>query len=137
MTSELREFNSIEEFIKYIDSALNNYRGKLSELLRLIENARVRAGLESKLSEYLAKLTGGKVEGAIGLIDLKVVKIALSPSPKVEVPALEQLAESINNKIALLQSLRKSLESIASAEVSAKLSVIVIDDLPKYIFLKL
>ncbi|MEM2854957.1 MAG: hypothetical protein QW369_04180 [Desulfurococcaceae archaeon] len=137
MTSELREFNSIEEFIKYIDSALDNYRRKLAELLRLIEDARVRAGLESKLSEYLAKLTGSKVEGVSGLIDLKIVKIALSPSPKVEVPALEQLAESINNKITLLQSLKKSLESVASADISAKLSVIVIDDLPKYIFLKL
>jgi len=137
MVSELREFNSLDELAKYIESKVDELRKKLADLLRIIEEVRIRAESEKKIRDLLTKLTSARVEAATVSVELKVARVVINPPATAELSALEQLAESINSKLTALQTLRKELEPLLTAALAAKVIAVVIDDVPRQIVLKL
>ncbi|MEM4967559.1 MAG: hypothetical protein QXG13_04970, partial [Zestosphaera sp.] len=90
MSSVIREFNNIAEFIKSIDEDLNDYRKKLAELLRRLEELRVKVEHERKIKSAFTKL-GLTTEAPEpkNVIDLKNIKIVMNPSADQELNNLE------------------------------------------------
>ncbi|MCD6428228.1 MAG: hypothetical protein J7L12_01260 [Desulfurococcales archaeon] len=137
MTTLIKEFNSISEFIKDLDTTLAEYRRRLGELLRRLEDLRVKAEHERRLKELLSKLGGSAGGATSNVIKLKTINLVMNPSPQQEIATLEEAVENLNNKITLLQTMRKDLESIANTEIEVKVSVIYIDGLPKTLFIRI
>ena len=137
MTTLIKEFSSISEFIKDLDATLAEYRRRLGELLRRLEDLRVKAEHERRLKELLSKLGGTTGGPSSNVIKLKTINLVMNPSPQQEIATLEEAVENLNNKITLLQTMRKDLESIANAEIEVKVSVIYIDGLPKTLFIRI
>ncbi len=146
MTTEIKEFSSLSEFMKYVDEKLSEYRRMLGELLRVLEDIRVRAEQSSKLRSLLARLqTAGGGGGAGGeatavqpaaVIDLKGFKVAFNPTAEVELELLEQLVESINDKISRLQTIRKELEALSGEDIEATIKAVIVDDVPRALMIK-
>ncbi len=137
MSFVVREYSSVSEFIKSIDDELNDLRKILGELLRRLEELRVKAEQEKKLKELLAKLGGGTPPTQSNVIELKNVRLMLNPSPEQEVSALEQAIESINNKVVQLQAIRKDLEVLSGSSLEIKVQAIYFDGLPKIVILRM
>ena len=137
MTTLIKEFNSISEFIKDLDATLAEYRRRLGELLRRLEDLRVKAEHERRLKELLSKLGGSAGSTTSNVIKLKAINLVMNPSPQQEIATLEEAVENLNNKITLLQTMRKDLESIANTEIEVKVSAIYIDGLPKTLFIRI
>ena len=137
MTTLIKEFNSISEFIKDLDTTLAEYRRRLGELLRRLEDLRVKAEHERRLKELLSKLGGSAGGPSSNVIKLKTINLVMNPSPQQEIATLEEAVENLNNKITLLQTMRKDLESIANTEIEVKVSAIYIDGLPKTLFIRI
>ena len=145
MTTEVKEFSSLSEFIKYVDEKLSEYRRMLGELLRVLEDIRVRAEQSSKLRSLLARLQaagGGGGEAAAPpvqpstVIDLRGFKVAFNPTAEVELELLEQLVESINEKISRLQTIRKELEALGNEDIEATIKAVIVDDVPRALMIK-
>ncbi|OYT45750.1 MAG: hypothetical protein B6U85_08335 [Desulfurococcales archaeon ex4484_42] len=137
MSFVIREFSSISEFVKSIDDELGELRKTLGDLLRRLEELRIKAEQERKLRELLLKLRGSKGAEVSNTVELKNIKIVLNPSPEQEVESIQQAIENINNRIMQLQSIRKDLEVLSGTELEVKLEVIYVNGLPKVILLKM
>jgi len=137
MTTLVKEFNSIGEFIKDIDAVLAEYRRRLGELLRRLEDLRVKAEQEKKLKELLAKLGSTQGMTPSNVVKLKNISLVMNPTPQQEIAVLEEAVENLNNKITLLQAVRKDLETIATTEVEVKLSAVYVDGIPKTLFIRI
>ncbi|MEO3994016.1 MAG: hypothetical protein QN229_06920 [Desulfurococcaceae archaeon TW002] len=138
MSSVIREFNSIAEFIKSIDEDLNDYRKKLAELLRRLEELRVKVEHERKIKSVFTKLGLTTIETSEpkNVIDLKNIKIIMNPSTDQELNNLESVVESLNNKITVLTSIKKDLEVLGSLDIEVKLTTIYLEGLPKTVIIK-
>jgi len=133
----IREFNNIAEFVKSIDEDLNDYRKKLAELLRRLEELRVKVEHERKIKTAFTKL--GLVAEAPepkNVVDLKNIKIVMNPTADQELSNLESVVESLNNKITMLTAIKKDLEVLGSLDVEVKLTVIYLEGLPKTLIIK-
>lgn len=137
MSSVIKEFNNIAEFIKSIDEDLNDYRKKLAELLRRLEELRVKVEHERKIKSAFTKLgLTTETPEPRNVIDLKNIKIIMNPSADQELINLESVVESLNNKITMLTSIKKDLEVLGGLDVEVKLTTIYIEGLPKTIMIK-
>lgn len=137
MSSVIREFNNIAEFIKSIDEDLNDYRKKLAELLRRLEELRVKVEHERKIKSAFTKLgLTTEVPEPRNVIDLKNIKIIMNPSADQELNNLESVVESLNNKITMLTSIKKDLEVLGSLDVEVRLTAIYLEGLPKTLIIK-
>ena len=142
MTTEIREFSSLSEFMKYVDEKLSEYRKTLGELLRLLEDVRARAEQTSRLRSLLARLQAATGEATAStpqttpVVDLRGFKVAFNPTAEVELEFLEQLVESINEKITRLQTIRKELEALSGEDIEANIKVVIIDDVPRALMIK-
>ncbi len=137
MSQIIREFDSIGEFMKTVDEELSNMRRKLGELLRRLEELRVKVEQERKLKSLLTKL-GMSQEGATpsNVIELKTIRLIMNPTAEQEVVALEQAVENLNNKITALQAIKKDLEILGGIDVEVKLTTIYVDGLPRTILIR-
>jgi len=109
MSTSIREFESISEFLKSVDDTISEYRKRLGELLRRLEELRVRAEQEKKLRALLSKL--GLSETAVANeVALRNVRIVVNPTAIQELTAMEAAVEALNNKVTLLTAVRKELE---------------------------
>lgn len=136
MSSVVREFNSIAEFVKSIDDDLNDYRKKLAELLRRLEELRVKVEQERKIKSVLTKLGVSAEAEPRNVVEFKNIKLVMNPTSDQELNNLESVVESINNKITLLASIKKDLEVLGGLDVEVKLTAIYIDGLPKTLIIK-
>ena len=142
MVTEIKEFSSLSEFMKYVDEKLSEYRKMLGELLRVLEDVRARAEQTSKLRSLLTRLQAAAGETAASppqttpVVDLRGFKVAFNPTAEVELEFLEQLVESINEKITRLQTIRKELEALGGEDIEANIRVVVIDDVPRALMIK-
>ncbi|MEL9939441.1 MAG: hypothetical protein QW348_00765 [Ignisphaera sp.] len=136
MAAVIREFNNLNEFMKSVDDTLAEYRKRLGEMLRRLEELRVKSEQEKKLKSLLGKL-GISEATPSNEVELKNVKIIVNPSPSQELSALESAVEAINSKITLLTTVRKELEILSGLDVGAKITVVYVDDVPRTIVLKL
>lgn len=137
MSTEIKEFSSLTELFKYLDAQIDELRRKLGELLRIIEEVRIKAEQERKLKSLLSKVAGTSVESQAMVVELKNLKLLINPNAESEMSLLEQLAETINSKMMLLQSIRRDLEVLRGEDIIASIRVIVIDGIPRGVILKL
>lgn len=140
MATGIREFSSAQELLRFIDLQLTDLRKTLGELLRIIEELRAKSELDKKIRELVMKL-GAKREAVQSerqdIIKLEEgMELIINPPPSVELRYLEDLAESINKKIAKLQTARKGVEKLAEIGLEAKLEVILVDDVPTSIIIR-
>ncbi|MCC6057039.1 MAG: hypothetical protein LM583_10230 [Desulfurococcaceae archaeon] len=136
MSSVIREFNSLAEFMKYLDDEISEHRRKLGELLKRLEELRVRAEQEKKLKGVLAKL-GVPESSASNEVALRNLRIIINPAASQELTALESAIESLNNRIAQLTAIRKEVEVLGGLDVEVKLAVIYVNGLPKVLLLRM
>jgi hypothetical protein len=136
VSTSVREFENISEFLKSVDDAISEYRKRLGELLRKLEELRIRAEQEKKLKAILSKL-GLSETTVANEVALRNVRIVVNPTAMQELAAMEAAVEALNNKVTLLTAVRKELEILSSIEVGAKLSVIYLDEVPRTIVLRL
>jgi len=137
MSFVIKEFSSLSDFVKSIDNELSELRRLLSELLKRLEELRIKAEQERKLRELLQRLKGPSPTPEANTVELKNIRIILNPSPEQEVESLQQAIENINNRIMQLQNVKKDLEVLSNTEVDIRLEVIYVNGIPRVILLKM
>ncbi len=142
MGTGIREFSSAQELLRFIDAQLTDLRKTLGDLLRVIEELRAKSELDKRIRELLLRLSKqgageSSAESRPEIVKLgESLELVINPSPSVELRYLEDLAETINRKIAKLQAARKGVEQLAEIGLEAKLDVILVDDVPTTVFIK-
>ena len=110
----------------------------LGELLRVLEDVRARAEQDKKLRAILEKLgVSAAAPASQPVVDLHGFRVAFNPTAEVELEIMEQLVESINDKITKLQTLKKDLELLAGEDIEAQVRAIIIDDVPRALLIRL
>ncbi|MCS7110656.1 MAG: hypothetical protein RMI45_02905 [Ignisphaera sp.] len=135
MSSSVKEFNSVGEFVKYIDDSIAELRRRLGEMLKRVEELRVKVEQEKKLRSILGKL-GLPEPSTHNEIVLRNLRVVVNPGPAQELTAYEAAIESLNSRIMLLTAIRKEVEVLGSIDVEIRLMVIYSDDIPKVVLLK-
>lgn len=141
---DIVSFNSISEFKEYIDSEINKLKSQLGEYLRRLEaikaKAETLARFESLLAE-LAKAASGESKG-LGLeereFSIGITKIVVNPSPKQELEALVSIVRSLQERIMLLERVKKSLEQLSKIQdIEIKMDVVFENTIPTKIFIRM
>lgn len=127
----------MNEFIKSVDDLIGEYRRRLGEMLRRLEELRVKSEQEKKLRSVLGKLGLPETASASNEVALRNIRILINPSPSQELASLESAVEALNNKITLLTAVRKELEVLGGLDIGVKIAVIYVDDVPRTVLLKL
>jgi len=135
MSVVYREFNNVAEFMKSIDDELGEHRKKLGELLRKLEELRVKAEQEKKIKTVLSKL-GVPETAPQNIVEMKNVKLIMNPTPAQEISNLEAAIESLNAKVSQLTAIKKDLEVLGGLDVEVKLTVIYVEGLPKTVLIR-
>ena len=136
MSSIVREFNSLAEFMKYLDDEISEHRRRLGELLKRLEELRVRAEQEKKLKSVLTKL-GVPESGTSNEVALRNLRIIINPATSQELTAMESAIEALNNRIAQLSAIRKEVEVLGGLDVEVRLAVVYVDGLPRVLLLRM
>jgi prefoldin subunit 5 len=136
MSSIVREFNSLAEFMKYLDDEISEHRRRLGELLKRLEELRVRAEQEKKLKSVLTKL-GVPESGTSNEVALRNLRIIINPATSQELTAMESAIEALNNRIAQLSTIRKEVEVLGGLDVEVRLAVVYVDGLPRVLLLRM
>ncbi len=129
-STEIKEFNSVAEFIKDIDEDIAELRRRMGDLLKKLEELRIKAEQEKKIKELLGKL-GVKSEVVTNTVSLRGLTLIFNPTAEQEQTALEVAVENLNNKLTTLQTLRRELEVVGGVELITKIRVIYVDGVPR------
>lgn len=135
MVTTIKEFGSLSDFIKSLDETIASYRKLVGELLRKLEELRIRAEQEKQVRALLTRL-GLSETPRVNEVDVKGVKLIYNPSLSQELTSIETIVESINSKIATLSSIRKEFEAFSGVDLKMKVVAIYIDDIPKTVLLR-
>jgi len=136
MVAYIRIFSNVSELLSALDEDIAEFKKYLGELLRIIEELRVRAENEKALINLLSKLGVNTDKKRSAVINLRNLKIIVNPSAEEELVALEMLAEHVSRKIKTLQDIKKELESFAGINVEAKFEAVYIDGILKEVYIK-
>ena len=134
-STEVKEFNSFAEFIKSFDDDIAELRRRMGDLLKRLEELRIRVEQEKKIKEILGKL-GVKPEVSSNTVSLRGLTLIFNPTAEQEQTALEVAVENLNSKLTALQSLRKELEVIGGVDLISKVRVVYIDGIPRAVLFK-
>lgn len=136
MSIAIKEYTNVGEFMKSIDDMIAEYRRRLGEMLRKLEELRVKSEQEKKLKNILSKL-GLPESSPSNEIEMRNVRVIVNPTPTQELSSIEIAVEALNNRITLLTAIRKELEILSGIEVGARIVAIFVDDIPRTVALKL
>lgn len=136
MAVYIKKFKSLYEFQSSIDMDISEMKKRLGELLRIIEDLRVKADNEKALKELFAKLGINNPEKHSNVINLKNLKVVVNPAAIDELQSLESLAELISRRIAALQNIKKELELFSNVNIEAEIEVVYVDNIPKEVYIK-
>lgn len=136
MSTIIREFNSISELMKSLDDEISDYRKRLGELIKRLEELRVKAEQEKKLKSLLSKL-GLPESNPSNEIALRNIRVVINPAASQELATIESAIESLNNRIMQLTAIRKEVETLGNIDVEVKASVVYIDGLPKIVLIRI
>jgi len=136
MSVVVREFNSVNELLKFLDDEIANYRRVLGEMLKRLEELRVRAEQEKKLKSVLAKLGLSETQTQ-NEVALRNIRIVVNPSASQELAALEQAVESLNNRLTQLMAIRKEVETLSNIDVEVKITLVYVDNVPRIVLLRM
>lgn len=137
---ELRIFNTPEELKKSLDDEIGRVRTLLGDYLRRLEENRIKIERLKKAQEAIVKFAGEKQiplpEGRE--IDLSGLKVLLNPSLRQEMDALEDVVKSLQDKLNIMQKIRKALDPLTSLEEGiATIVTVMSDDIPIKIMIHL
>ncbi len=135
-SSEIKRFNSIGELLEFVDQKLEEYKKNLSNLLPEIEEIKAKAEQNRKVKALLTKFGVAQQEQQ-SLIEIHDIKIAINPLAEVEHKLKEELIENLNDKVTRLQTVKSDLEELVEEEIDAPVEVVIVDDIPKAILIKL
>ncbi|MEB3851460.1 MAG: hypothetical protein LRS49_02610 [Desulfurococcales archaeon] len=134
---DLVSFGNIGEFTKFIDDEISNLRSQLGEFLRRLEAAKARADIMTKIESFLAELArgqGGELQGR--QLQLGPVSVVVNPTPKQELDALVAAARSLQERIVVLERIKKSIEPLQRMPaVDVKIEVLMENRIPTKVFL--
>ncbi len=135
---DLVTFNNVADFTKFIDDEISNLRSQLGEFLRRLEAAKARADIMTKIESFLAELArgqgGGEAQGR--QLQLGPVNVIVNPTPKQELDALVAAARSLQERIVVLERIKKSIEPLQKMPaVDVKIEVLMENRIPTKIFL--
>lgn len=141
---DMVSFNSISEFNNYLDGEINKLKSQLGEYLRRLEAVKAKAETLVRFESLLAELAkAAKSEGkGLGLEEreftLGTTKIVVNPSPKQELEALVAIVRSLQERIMLLEKIKKNLEQLAKIQdIEIKLDVLFENTIPVKIFIRM
>ncbi len=131
MTVDLRNFDTLQDLIRHVDTLIERYSKALSSLLRILEEYRVAAEQEKRLQQLIAKLAAGQQlrQGITVQLDENSY-LMINPSAQDVVKQLEKNIEAINIKLSRLQQIRRKLAQVAEAGASFPVTVLIVDDIP-------
>ena len=137
---ELKSFNTPEELKKFLDDEIGRIRTLLGDYLRRLEENRIKAERLKKAQEAIVKLAGEKqvpsFEGRE--IDLSGLKILVNPGLKQEMEVLEDVVKSLQDKLNIIQKIRKALDPLTSFEEGiVTISTVMSDNIPIRIMIHL
>ena len=136
MVAYIRIFSNVSELLSALDEDIAESKKYLGELLRIIEELRIRAENEKTLINLLSKLGVNTDKKRSAVINLRNLKIIVNPSAEEELATLEMLAEHVSRKIKTLQDIKKELESFADINVEARFEAVYIDGILKEVYIK-
>jgi len=140
--SELVRFNSVTDFIEYLDKEIGELRGKLGELLRRLESTKAKAMLINKFESLVSELakSAGQQAGPAGTweINLGLTRVVVNPTPKQELDALVAVVKSYQERVVMLERLKKNLEPLTKlSEIEIGIEVVFENMIPTMIFIKM
>lgn len=141
LSIELHTFKSVAELTKQLDDEVSRIKTLLGEYLRRLDESRARLEKLRKTQEVISKLTGGKSAAARTgegqTLDLMGLKVLVYVSPEDEAEVLEESVKTLQDKLNVLQRVRKALEPLGSLEeAGATLTAVMNDGIPTRILLK-
>ncbi len=140
VSSELKMFNTPDELKKFLDDEIGRIRTLLGDYLRRLEEVRLKMEKLKKAQDALGKFAGDKQlsspEGRE--LDFQGLKVLVNPSLKQETDILEDIVRSLQDKLNLIQKIRKALDPLASIEEGIlTTSAIVSDNVPTKLIVNL
>ncbi|MEM3383475.1 MAG: hypothetical protein QXL52_03705 [Nitrososphaerales archaeon] len=130
---EFKTFNTPDEFKKFLDDEVGRIRTLLGDYLRRLEENRIKAERLKKAQEAIVKLAGEKqVTSFDGKeIDLSGLRVLVNPSLRQETEILEDIVKSLQDKLNIMQKIRKALDPLASFEEGiVTISAVMSDNIP-------
>jgi hypothetical protein len=138
--SELKVFNSPEELKKFLDDEIGRIRTLLGDYLRRLEEVRIKTDRLKKAQDALVKFAGEKqiTTSESREIDLSGLKVFVNPSPRQETDTLEDMVRSLQDKLNMIQRIRKALDPLISFEEGiVTISAVTADNIPTKIMIYL
>ena len=140
VSSELKVFNSPEEFKKFLDDEIGRIRTLLGDYLRRLEEVRIKTDRLKKAQDALVKFAGEKqiTPSESREIDLSGLKVFVNPSLRQETDTLEDMVRSLQDKLNMIQKIRKALDPLISFEEGiVTISAVTTDNIPTKIMIYL
>jgi vacuolar-type H+-ATPase subunit I/STV1 len=139
---ELHTYKSAADLTKELDEEVSRIKTLLGEYLRRLDESRVRVEKIRKTQEALNRLTGGKVTGAKAgdaqTLDLMGLKVIINVSPEEEANTLEESVKTLQDKLNVLQRVRKALEPLSTLEEGGtSITAVMNDGIPTKIMLRI
>ncbi|MHC1601094.1 MAG: hypothetical protein ACXQTI_08605 [Candidatus Nezhaarchaeales archaeon] len=137
MSIELLMFKNIDELFKYIDDEINRVRTLLSEYFRRLDELRIKVERIKKLEKSISSIAGGAIKSSEGKeIDLMGIKVVIDPSYEQEVNFIEEAAKSLQDRLTVLQKIRKAIEPLSTIE-DADIEVLMMNGVPVRIHIRI
>jgi vacuolar-type H+-ATPase subunit I/STV1 len=139
---ELHTYKSAADLTKELDEEVSRIKTLLGEYLRRLDESRVRVEKIRKTQEALNRLTGGRVSGAKAgdaqTLDLMGLKVIINVSPEEEANTLEESVKTLQDKLNVLQRVRKALEPLSTLEEGGtSITAVMNDGIPTKIMLRI
>lgn len=119
----MKTFNSPGELAKELSVEVERIRGLIGGYLRHLQGIKARADREKRTKDFILKLLGGNrkpmAENIQGEeVRLDMIGVLINPSPEQEEALLEQLVESLQEKLNALERCKKALEPLLMVKES-------------------
>jgi len=139
MVTELKTFKTVKELISYLDEQVENTKRLLEEYMGRLETQKSKMEKIRALSESLGKILGRAPSiGTSQTVDIMGLKLIINPSPIQEVTTLEDVIKQLNDKLIVLQKIKKAVESLGMLEeTELNLNVAVVNDIPTVVMMQL
>ena len=139
LVTEIKIFKTPADLMNTIDSEIEHIKTLLEQYMARLEEQKKKIEQIKKLSESLSKLLGRKTDiGSVQEVNIMGLSFIVNPSPKQEVDAIEEVIKNLNDKLIVLQKIKKALESLGlSADAELNLAVTIINDIPTKIMMKI
>jgi len=130
-------FKNMDELFKYIDDEINRVRNLLSEYFRRLDELRIKVERIKKLEKSISSIAGGAIKSSGGKeIDLMGIKVVIDPSYEQEANFIEEAAKSLQDRLTVLQKIRKAIEPLSTIE-DADIEVLMMNGVPVRIHLRI